>query len=285
MFREEKNLKDPQKDSIKDTKNMPAPYEAEGFRSGSVTLSYTKTNKLITALYMVTDVIEKDEPLRHKLRTLGTGIISDMHSTPSDVCFKVSEIMSFLDIAFAMNIISEMNCNILRKEFLELDESIKASTDNVKKQTNNKKINLSEFLKEESTDQGHYENEVERIAPSSRPHIGHRTSTSIGVQKGSTLMKALSGVASARPIGGSDKKLNHANGDSFDVLKKQRRDEISNLIQKNGRSATITDIKSGAYGSLASCSEKTLQRELLSMVKDGVLNKTGEKRWSKYFLK
>ena len=31
--------------------------------------------------------------------------------------------------------------------------------------------------------------------------------------------------------------------------------------------------------------EKTLQRELASMVKDGVLYKTGEKRWSRYFIK
>ncbi len=285
MFREEKNLKDPQKDFIKDTQNMPASHEAEGLSSGPVTLSYKKTNKLITALYMVTDTIDKDEPLRNKLRTLGTGIISDTHSAPLNICSKISEIMSFLDIAFSMNIISEMNCNILRKEFLELDQSIKEYTDNDKNQINNlnKQINLLEFFKGElPAPQGPYQT------------IGHHPSTSIGVQKGSTLMKALSGVAmSARPIGGpaspslgeSERKLSRTGVDSFDILKKQRREEISNLIQKNGRSATITDIKNRAYGSLVSCSEKTLQRELMSMVKDNVLNKTGEKRWSKYFLK
>ena len=32
------------------------------------------------------------------------------------------------------------------------------------------------------------------------------------------------------------------------------------------------------------CSEKTIQRELLSMVKSGILKKEGEKRWSKYSL-
>ena len=53
----------------------------------------------------------------------------------------------------------------------------------------------------------------------------------------------------------------------------------------------IKDIKDklhafpGQAGSLDTHSEKTLQRELVSMVTDGVLKKEGTKRWSKYFIK
>ena len=114
MFREEKNLKDLQKD----TQNPALLPPLTMGRVGEGSLSYTKTNKLSTALYMVTDIIDKDEPLRNKLRTLGTEIISDMSSSPSNICNKISDIMSFLDIASAVNIISEMNCSILKKEFL-----------------------------------------------------------------------------------------------------------------------------------------------------------------------
>jgi hypothetical protein len=74
----------------------------------------------------------------------------------------------------------------------------------------------------------------------------------------------------------------------FDILKKQRRDNILNIIKKNDGNATIKDIRDkiniGLTGAQV-CSEKTLQRELLSMTREGVLNKTGEKRWTKYFLK
>jgi len=49
-------------------------------------ISYKKTNKLVTALYMVTDIIDKNEPLRNKLRTLGIGIISDIYTQPMDAC-------------------------------------------------------------------------------------------------------------------------------------------------------------------------------------------------------
>ena len=84
----------------------------------------------------------------------------------------------------------------------------------------------------------------------------------------------------ARPIDGSDRK-HHAD---FEVLKGQRRTEILSIIKANSNGATITDIKAKTFGSLISCGEKTLQRELIDMLKDGVLKKTGEKRWSKYFL-
>ncbi|MFA6520215.1 MAG: hypothetical protein WCT44_01255 [Candidatus Paceibacterota bacterium] len=274
MFGEEKNLTDSSANlgiTIKDSRTS---------------ISYTKTNKLITALYMVTDIIDKDEPLRNKLRTLGTNIISDINTNPVCACDKISEIMSFLDIASAINIISEMNCNILRKEFLELDQSIKQSTDKV--EVLNRQINLSEFFKGELPARntfsqpvqfkGHDKSLPER--PFSRAGIGHKGHTRLGVQKGSTLLKAL-----------SDTKLSPLRAGDFDILKKHRREDIINIIKLTGGSATIKDIKDKVQsvpnqaGSLVSCGEKTLQRELVSMVHDGVLNKTGEKRWSRYFLK
>jgi hypothetical protein len=288
MLMENKNLKDSKKDSIKDTSSMSAPYlQPRPDGSGS----YAKTNKLITALYMVTDIIDREEPLRNKLRTLGAGIISDMNSSPQNVCGKISEIMSFLDIASAVNIISEMNCNILKKEFLELNQSIMSAQAGIeftgKVKISNKHINLSEFFREELP------LPIERRVIS-KGHLpparagGAQTGTRIGVQKGSTLMKALSNVSyrNLTDIGRSTSAPN-----DFNILKKQRRDDIINIIKIVGGNATIKDIKDKAQGlpaqagALISCGEKTLQRELVSMVNDGVLNKTGEKRWSRYYIR
>lgn len=277
MLKEEKNLKDPEGKSL-------TSYGA-GSINMSITGSYKKTNKLITALYMVTDIIDKDEPLRNKLRTLGTEIISDINSEPSRICTKISEIMSFLDIASAVNIISSMNCNILRKEFLELEQSIKESIGEIK--TINRNIDLSRFFKEEIIE--NYKGQFK----------GHQYSTRIGVQKGNTLMKALSDrtrLMSNNNFTNANKKNlapSEAGGfhSGFGVLKKQRRADIINIIKIIGGNATIKDIKDRSKiipektESIISCSEKTLQRELVSMVRDNVLNKTGEKRWSRYFLK
>jgi hypothetical protein len=294
MFRDEKNLKDSIKDSIPDVGLPQSGIPTSG------TVSYTKTQKLITALYMVTDIIDKDEPIRNKLRTLGVEILSDTHLIKQNnvghpmsfINSKISELLSFLAIASDLNIISQMNCSILKKEFSELDQSIKDSVGNT--EVLNKRINLVEFFANSN------EKELDPYPASpllrgrskegvfaqlnSKGHLPARAGTSLGVQKGSTLLKALRGVnVPARPIGGSDR--------SFDILKKQRRDNIINIIRIIGGGATIKDIKDKAKvnpsqaGSLVSCGEKTLQRELFSMVRDGVLYKTGEKRWSRYFIK
>ena len=283
-----KNLKDPERNPL-------ASYGAGSDNMSIITISYTKTHKLITALYMVTDIIDKEEPIRNKLRILGAEIISDMHNTTlartvlASVDSRIAETVSFLNIASAMNFISEMNCSILKKEFLELKGSIQEYVDM-------KPTWLAEFFKD-SPLEGWSKTGVDKSIPpppkgyssrgelNSKGHhpIGH---TRIGVQKGSTLMQALSDKITdvgrqefGRPTSESSKAKD------FDMLKKQRRDEITNIIKANSNSATITDIKTRAVGALTSCSEKTLQRELMSMTKDGVLNKTGEKRWTQYFLK
>jgi len=273
MFRENKNLKD-----------SPASSLGITIKDTSLSISYTKTDKLITALYMVTDIIDKDEPLRFKLRTLGTNIISDINNIPANACAKIAEIMSFLGIASAMNIVSEMNCNILRKEFTELDQAIKKSADITK--TIDKHINLSDFFREDLPAPGL---QRESFIKGKNQSIGHRHFTSIGVQKGSTLLKALSDKELLSSL--SDKNNGNTSASNFDLLKKQRREQIINIIKNLGGNATIKDIKDKIQTTpeqaslLVSYGEKTLQRELISMVKDGVLNKTGEKRWSRYFLK
>ncbi len=244
----------------------------------SFSISYNKTHKLITALYMVTDIIDKEEPIRNKLRTLGTEIISDMHSMPAEARNKIAETMSFLNIASAMNFISEMNCAILKKEFLALKESVQEGIDM-------KPTWLAGFF-DDSHLEGWPKAGVDKVIPpppkgySSRGELiskGHKGHTRIGVQKGSTLMQAL-----------SDTKLNHTGRDVFEMLKKQRRENILNIIKNNGGNAGIKDILNKiniGEQDILSHSEKTLQRELMSMTKDGVLDKTGKKRWSRYFIK
>ncbi len=281
MLAGDKNIKDSGKDIVKDNFSIPASYEFKTFHSGS----YTKTHKLITALYMVTDIMDKDEPIRNKLRALGTEIISDPEGKPiasygaGMSIMRIEQIVAFLSIASAMNFISEMNCAILKKEFLELKNSIN-------EHVSIKPTWIEEFLKDSPLEEypsgggGRILHPVSRASHPSRGElnsIGHKGHTRIGVQKGSTLMKAL-----------SDKMNIVSQTKDFDILKKKRREDILNIIKIIGGNATIKDImakmNSGING-VSSFSEKTLQRELVSLIKDGVLYKTGEKRWSRYFIK
>ncbi len=290
MLMENKNLKDSQKDTF------ASPLNALETNTNitDISLSYNKINKLIMALYMVTDIMDKQEPLRNKLRTLGTDIISDINvlslkyqteasHTVSLIKVKINETMNFLDIATTVGMMSEMNKNILKKEFSQLYCSVVESS-------YSSEFSLSSFF-DTATEQIIEDKEFEKndvisvnkskgqifkghtyIAPSKR-----QNGTRIGVQKAGTLMKAI-----------TDKMTSINSISNFDSLKKQRREDIIKAIRDSKKffpqGLTIKDIKDTKYGVLASCGEKTLQRELVAMVKDTVLKKIGEKRWSRYFL-
>lgn len=237
----------------------------------TVPAKYNKTNKLITALFMVTDIMDKDEPLRHKLREIGTEILTDVYSNSNRVVLRVNEILSFLDIAGTLGMISDMNKNILSKEFSLLKNSF-GQID---------ALWLENFIGEDVIGQ---EEQVPKIAS---------YQTRLGVQKASTLMKALSDMNVSHKSE-NIKSNSHIRNEGFDLVKKERREEILSIIRSNKNSgiengSTITDIKNGAKLSskghlIINTSEKTLQRELVSMVKDNILKKSGEKRWSRYFI-
>jgi DNA-binding transcriptional ArsR family regulator len=67
--------------------------------------------------------------------------------------------------------------------------------------------------------------------------------------------------------------------DTTDGHIKDRREAILSVI-KNKRQASIKDLSTVIRG----ISEKTIQRELLSLIDDGLVLKRGERRWSTYSL-
>ncbi len=275
MFGENNNLK-----NLTDNTNLHTAASLPSARENGVQrVSYTKTNKLITALYMVTDIMDINEPIRAKLRSLGVEILSDMHSSVSAakgaVASKADEAMSFLGVAGAMNMISEMNKNILVREFTLLKDSLVVFRES-------SIVSLESFFEsEEVLPSLQHPLPASPLAKGEGNKIPQRhTPVNFGMQKGHSLMKAISDKMTPTNKG-HKKPTIYQPSQNFDMLKKERRFEIVRII-KDMKSATIKDIKDNARGALISCGEKTLQRELVSMVHDGVLKKTGEKRWSKY---
>jgi len=284
MFGESKNLKDMKQVGGKSDLELSSYGRDVFYKTKGSIMNYTKLNKLITALYIVTDIMDKSEPIRLKLRTLGVEILSDARSSSVSLHTNIESVLSFLNIASTIHLISEMNSNILKKAFLEFGHSIQ-KTEFIEPNW------LEGFLSPE-------EKEIEEISKStlsnfypklnlnSKGHrIGHvkdenRQNTRLGVQKGGTLMKALSDSS----IIMSDRNMLLKEGLDFNLIRQERQNDIVKLIKDNGGKATITDIKTKVHGSLINCGEKTLQRELVYMVKTGILKKTGDKRWSVYWL-
>jgi len=90
-----------------------------------------KTEKLTTALYMVTSFLSDTEPLKWKLRGCGIDLLSDMttvrNSSVSEVenifadySLAIEEMVSLLEVGVSAKLISEMNFAILKKEYISL---------------------------------------------------------------------------------------------------------------------------------------------------------------------
>ncbi len=178
-----------------------------------------KVQKLTTALYRVTDLYPDKEPLKWTLRNDAVYAYTNLMSVKdySDVLNAISRIIHILELASTSGFISSLNFEILKKEYIKLQESLEGRKQKA-------------LLIEPDLNKGQ-----------KQEHNGQKKIMAIS--------------------GGSD----------------ERKARIREFLAKNGKK-TIREIISIFDG----VSEKSVQRELLDMVKSGELTAEGEKRWRIY---
>jgi len=261
--------KDINQNSITDTpKELVFPISHQAFLK-----TILRAEKLVTALYMVTDCIDGDDPMKMKLRDRGVHLLSHLHAilvasasnlhSGCATCISViREIKSFLSIASSLGFISAMNHDILNQEFEILNKKLSEEKD----RTHNgispnieirDRHHSSSFVIPQTllSDLENIDNDlvnIEREIKDNHSHKGHIKD----IQK--------------------DKKISHALKVGLRVT---RSDAILRAIKDKGQAGIkdITDIVTG-------CSEKTIQRELNMLIKNNKVKKVGKKRWAKYEL-
>lgn len=217
---------------------------------------FKKTEKLTTAVYMVTNLFSDNEPLKWTLRRHVSDLLSvvlgfkDIFQTEhpaflNTVTSKVLEIVSLLEVASLSGLVSSMNFSILKQEFLNLIDSLHAS------QAVDKDAHKIAFPNT-FFDVPHSKDSVVE-----NPMVHDRVTAHLK-DKESTANRQL------------DKQVEK---------RSNRQNVILNLLKKKGE-LTIKDISQV----IKDCSEKTIQRELISFMSAGVIKRTGERRWSKYSL-
>ncbi len=219
-----------------------------------------KVQKLTQAIYLVTSLINDNEPIKWRLREEALDILSDMtlshdhHVSPlyklpglETVLLKVNHLLSFLDVSLAANFVSEMNLLLLRKEYLLLKQSLEEKV---------KENNVSHLLEFSST---------ELSLSEQRPRL---TSVALSDRSHSEEKKPPEYL-----------KINQLPHKSRGIAKDSRRSVILNFL-KGKDWTSIKDITDAVDG----CSAKTIQRELSDLVQKGVLKKKGDRRWSRYLL-
>jgi hypothetical protein len=248
---------------------------------------YKKAEKLSSAVYMVTNFIPENESLRGLLRDKSISVFSEIahmqkmsliqyetSRTNDSVDSKynslylilsyITEILSFLEILHSSGYISEMNFTILRREYVELGELIKNRKDDIATGETHLKDNFFDVP-------DLYQTYALRHSNPTKESI---TDT---IQKQYQIKDTIQNTKRAQEI--QKTKIYPKINKIVNIKHSNRKNIILELLQ-NKSSITVKDTENA----IKECSAKTLQRELLSLVSEGILKKKGERRWSAYSL-
>ncbi|PIR85004.1 hypothetical protein COU15_02860 [Candidatus Kaiserbacteria bacterium CG10_big_fil_rev_8_21_14_0_10_45_20] len=207
-----------------------------------------KSEKLASALYIVTGFIGEDDPLRKRLRTCAIDLVSasmkPQKTSSSDshrdyFASQCMEISTMLNLAEKAGVVSPMNAKILCDEYGSLASFVT---------THHDKVFHTAQLDKDST------------KTKVRPSLSYKTDKSKG-HTGSTIKDTMQNVRES-PV--SDKR-------------EERRRKIMEVLDIKDK-INISD----ATNAVPEYSEKTVQRELTDLVREGALIKEGERRWSTY---
>ncbi len=234
----------PKDDFDKNNNSLGAIQQFQSFFSNQYhTFLVRKTERLASALYVITGFMPADEPLRTRLRTCALALISQSsnpdelsHSGPGKFINHCAEIGTILETAQSGGLVSHMNAKLICNEYAA----------------------LANFARDHHTEIVERGNHIETAAipePQGLP-VSQRH-----------LKKSLLELQKIKKTSNSQSK-----GQQSD-----RKTAILKLFD-NKDSISIKD----AVVEIEGCSEKTIQRDLLSLVRDGVLTKKGERRWSTY---
>ncbi len=246
-----------------------------------------KANKLASAVYLVTSFFSDHEPLKWKLRELSTHLATASMSFKSYLFEErdyaglenrqsVLEILSLLDVAKNVGLVSDANHDLLRGEFSKY-------LDNIGFPPSLEEREGRAVLSEKFFSTPEKPRSLPPVAPENNVkdkfEDAPREQTKPAIPAGylpSVSPEARFSTPLAKP---DNKPKTFKEFGAVSVKKNSRQSVIINLLKRK-KEIMIKDVSPLISG----CSEKTIQRELQAMVAAGILRKIGEKRWSRYTL-
>jgi len=245
---------------------------------------FQKTNKLVKAIYLLTGLMSDKEPMRERARALANKMLENTlemseriwgeETYQKNLLSAISEVSVLFDIAENTKMMSKMNHQIITSELRKLADFLITSSANYSSakiafepnlfdgdynyvpdqtfQTPSSPIQNSNVVKKDPIkDTNHFDKGQNEVVVENTKNIEK---------------EKMSITKTVAPV-----KI---------VKDKNNRQDIILSMLKSGVKLTIKDFAQN----IKDCSEKTIQRELLTLVSKGVLKKEGERRWSKYFI-
>lgn len=250
-----------------------------------------KALKLATALYMVTDIMSEKEPLKWHLRERAVSLLE---ATDKDIMSVIDETLAILAIARIARAVSTMNADILETEYRSLSEAVKEMGVVVAQEA----IFSQDFFDVEAP----VKIEAPKVEKQEAPKV---SASKVEVKKVDVSMPVPvkpvikdEPVAAKKTVEVEDEPLGIrstyiSEDDVKDTIseamtsreakvaaeRNKRRDAIIRLMYEKGE-CNVKDITSV----LKDVSDKTIQRELIAMMDEGIIAREGDRRWAVYHL-
>lgn len=230
---------------------------------------FKKTEKIVLALYLVTDHLSDTEAMRTSIRRLANDVLrgaikvtSTYASVGSDerMVRDLYELTSFLELAATAKLISSNNAHVIVDEVSRLAKDIRAHQDANQSGANLKK---SFFV-------------VDTLPQTNVLYKGHKGQAETKMSFTHTANSTATPEVKKQNVPATVPKQNKIES----PIKDNRTERIKAIVQEKGQ-VTIKDVADAFTG----IGEKTIQRELQKMVATGVLKREGERRWSTYSLR
>lgn len=271
--------------------------------------TFYKTEKLVTALYMVTDMVDLNDTLKCRIRDHAMetfdALYRALRATDTShkehirtALFAAEYVRSLITIARNLGSLSEMNYRILHKEMylIEntldrlLDVDVSADIQERRKQDNN----IGDYLETAYQDIPQFTDTRSQVPSSAQvrhqsisssqasaqahPHNTSASSsrTSRPQQKSSAQQAPKTTLTTSQKSKTTSPAKPKTPRGETDI----RRNLILDIIKDKGE-AMMKDFATR----ITNCTEKTLQRDLAYLIDKDIIQKEGKRRWSKYRLR
>lgn len=228
---------------------------------------YRRVQNLVAAVFLVTSSLDDTEELKSSLRRVGlralgnTALLVQIQSMDEknlrNLAAPILEMNSLLAISFWGGVISEMNSIVLQKEITKIEKDIHTVID-----THKNRYLISPALFKDTDDIEH------QMAVSKTSN--HQQTQDKGHYKRQDIKDTIKDKRHTESVHNQNPAPEH---------KTERRSVILKLLAEK-QNLSVKDFSTV----ITQYSEKTIQRELLSLVIEGVVKKEGERRWSTYSL-
>lgn len=240
-----------------------------------------KTQKITAALYLITDLISSNDPIRLKLKEKSLNILSgisdyyggaqaDKNNIFLKILNSITEVSSLLEVALMSGLISEMNSSILRKEYLALRSIVESKKEEFIKDIvfkdnffEDEDSTVHSFLEDNAKENTNILDKISNDTKIKPENISFNTDVNKASKSGRSVIAKSNSLEPRR---------------STNISGTNRKELILNLLKTNKGELSIRDIALYIKG----YSEKTIQRDLITMINQGIVKKRGERRWSRY---